>query len=62
MKQHGLFDEADRLRRLSELGDSLETLNRHIKWEDVPGILTKALKKDAAGPAGRPPYDLCHDG
>jgi IS5 family transposase len=57
MKQQGLFDEADRLRRLSELGDSLEKLNRHIKWEDFRGILTKALKKDAAGPGGRPPYD-----
>jgi IS5 family transposase len=57
MKQHGLFDEADRLRRLSELGDSLEKLNRYIKWEDFRGILTKALKKDAAGPGGRPPYD-----
>jgi hypothetical protein len=37
MKQ-GLFDEADRLRRLSELGDSLEKLNRHIKWENFPGL------------------------
>ena len=57
MKQHGLFDEADRLKRLSEPGDSLEKLNRYIKWEDFRGVLIKALKKDAAGPGGRPPYD-----
>src|SRR5215510_12634707 len=57
MKQKGLFDEADRLKKLSELGDSLEKLNNKINWEDFRGILTKAFKKEAAGPGGRPPFD-----
>ena len=57
MKQKGFFDEADRLKKLSELGDSLEQLNESIQWEDFMKVLTKALKKEANGPGGRPPYD-----
>ena len=57
MKQQGFFDEEEGLRRLSELGDSLERLNEHIEWEDFRGELTKALKKETQGPGGRPPYD-----
>src|SRR5215510_1763330 len=57
MKQKGFFDETDRLNKLSELGDSLEKLNKHINWEDFRRILTKALAKEAAGPGGRPPFD-----
>jgi IS5 family transposase len=57
MKLKGFFDEDDRLLKLSELGDSLEKLNKHIIWEDFRGILTKALKKNAKGPGGRPPFD-----
>jgi IS5 family transposase len=57
MKQHGLFDEAERLMRLSELGDSLEKLNTYIKWEDFRGILTRKLRKEPEGPGGRPPFD-----
>jgi len=57
MKQKGFFDEADRLNKLGELGDSLEKLNKHIEWEDFRGLLKKALKKEVQGPGGRPPYD-----
>src|SRR5215469_15268849 len=57
MKQKGFFDEADRLKKLSALGDTLEKLNEHITWEDFRGILTKAFRKEAKGPGGRPPYD-----
>ena len=57
MKQKGFFDETDRLRKLSELGDSLEKLNECIKWEDFRKALTKAFKKEANGPGGRPPFD-----
>ena len=57
MKQKGFFDETDRLKKLSELGDALEKLNKHINWEDFRGILTKKLKKEAQGPGGRPAYD-----
>jgi IS5 family transposase len=57
MKQKGFFDEDERLRKLSKLGDSLERLNEHIKWEEFRETLMKALKKEAHGPGGRPPYD-----
>ena len=57
MKQKGFFDEADRLNKLSELGDSLEKLNKHIEWETFRGLLKNALKKEEKGPGGRPPYD-----
>ena len=57
MKQKGFFDETDRLQELSELGDPLEKLNKHIKWENLRGILTKTLKKDSQGLGGRPPFD-----
>jgi len=57
MKQKGFFDENDRLKEISKLGDPLEKLNRHIKWEGLRDLLTKALKKDAKGLGGRPPFD-----
>ena len=57
MKQRGFFDETDRLRKLSELGDSLEKLDKHVNWEDFRGIITNGIKKVSKGPGGRPPYD-----
>jgi IS5 family transposase len=57
MKQKSFFDETDRLEELSKLGDPLEKLNQYMKWEELRKILTKALKKEAAGPGGRPPFD-----
>jgi len=57
MKQQGFFDENDRLKELSELGDPLEKLNKYIQWENFRGILTRTFKKEAKGPGGRPPYD-----
>jgi IS5 family transposase len=57
MKQKGFFDEAEKLEKLSSLGDSLEKLNKYIDWERFRGILTKALRKEAQGPGGRPPFD-----
>jgi len=49
--------ETERLRKLSELSDSLEKLNKSITWEDFRKPLTKAMKKEAKGPGGRPAYD-----
>jgi IS5 family transposase len=57
MKEKGFFDETDRLQELSMLGDPLEKLNRYINWEGLRGILTRALKKEAQCPGGRPPFD-----
>jgi len=57
MKQKGFFDETDRLRELSNLGDPLEKLNKYIHWEGLRGILTRTLKKGTEGTGGRPPFD-----
>ena len=57
MKQKGFFDESDRLAELSKFGDPLEKLNKHMKWESLRRILTKALKKEAKGFGGRPAFD-----
>ena len=52
-----VYDENDRLKELSELGDPLEKLNKYIQWENFRGILKRTLEKEAKGPGGRPPYD-----
>ena len=57
MKQKGFFDENDRLKELSELGDPLEKLNKFIQWDNFRGILKRTFKKEAQGPGGRPPFD-----
>jgi IS5 family transposase len=57
MKQHGFFDENDRLKELSKLGDPLERLNKYIDWEQFRGILSRTLQKEHKGPGGRPPFD-----
>lgn len=57
MKEKGLFDEEDRLRVLSKLGDSLEKLNEKINQEIFKPILKKALNKESKGLGGRPAYD-----
>jgi hypothetical protein len=57
IKQHGFFDENDRLKELSKLGDPLGRLNRYIDWEQFRRPLTKALQKKPKGPGGRTPFD-----
>jgi len=57
MKQRGFFDENDRLKELSQLGDPLEKLNKVIDWESFRYSLSTIFKKEAKGPGGRPPYD-----
>ena len=57
MKQKGFFDEEDSLKKLSSLGDPMEKLNEFIDWEQFRDKITKALKKEAKGPGGRPPFD-----
>ena len=61
MKERGLFDEEERLKVLSKLGDNLETLNKKINWELFRPILKKRLKKEAKCLGGRPAYELCDD-
>ena len=55
--QIGFWDESLRLEKLSQLGDSLERLNKAIKWEIFRPTLNKVFKKEAKGAGGRPPFD-----
>ncbi|MGI6652751.1 MAG: IS5 family transposase [Christensenellales bacterium] len=52
----GLFDESNRLKKLSSLGDPLEKLNSVIDWRLFEGTLNKVFAKEQKGVGGRPPY------
>ena len=56
MGQVRMFAEEERLRKLSELGDSLEKLEC-IDWEQFRPTLEKALGRGARPQGGRPPFD-----
>jgi IS5 family transposase len=55
--QRGIFEESDRLKKLTKQNDPLVKLNSLIHWEQFRSIITKALDKEAQGPGGRPAYD-----
>lgn len=59
MKQHGLFDEIERLEELTKLGDPLLVLNEKIKWESFRPILKEIRieNPDNIMNAGRKPFD-----
>lgn len=57
MRQLGMFDESDRLAKISKLGDSLETLQNVIDWNMFRPLLNEAMKKSHRGAGGRPPFD-----
>ncbi len=57
MKQLGFYDESTRLKKLSNLGDNLEKLNKTIDWELFRPLITKTLEKEQKGVGGRPSYD-----
>ena len=52
-----LFDEEEKLSRITKLGDPLVRLNESIDWRMFASILSDALKKEAKGPGGRPGYE-----
>ncbi|SRR5665213_390465 len=53
----GLFDEQDKLERISKLGDPLERLIKSIEWSLFRSVLNGVFVKEAKGPGGRPPFD-----
>ena len=55
--QMGLFDEENRMEKLSRLGDSLLRLNDAIQWEIFRPVLDKTLRKESKSAGGCPPYD-----
>ena len=56
MKQIGIYDEEDRLKKLTKLGDSLERLHV-IDWRVFQPALVRVFQKERKSNAGRPAYD-----
>ena len=56
-KIRGLFDEQDKMERISKLGDPLERLNKNIEWSLFRPLLNGVFAKEVKGPGGRPNYD-----
>lgn len=57
MKQISFFDEDNRLKRLSEMGDPLEKVSKAVNWEIFRPILKKVFQKEKSGTGGRPAWD-----
>jgi hypothetical protein len=55
--QPGFFDIEDRLRRLSDLGDQLETFRSAVDFELFRPELNAALSYTDRTEGGRPPFD-----
>ena len=56
MRQIGIFDESNCLKKLSALGDPLEKLNCTINLGMFEDTLNKVFVKEQKGVGGRPPY------
>src|SRR5262245_56195086 len=55
--QRGFFDVDERLKRLSDLGDELETYAGTVDFEIFRPELDRALAYSNGADGGRPPYD-----
>jgi IS5 family transposase len=55
--QISFFDEANRLQKISTLGDTLEQLDSIVDWKQFLPILDKAIPRIANPKGGRPPFD-----
>ena len=55
--QPGFFDIDDRLKRLSDLGDQLETFRSAVDFEAFRPELNAALSYTDRTEGGRPPFD-----
>ena len=55
--QVGFFDVDDRLKRLSDLGDQLDTFARIVDFELFRPDLLRALAYSSGTQGGRPPFD-----
>jgi hypothetical protein len=61
MKQHGFFDEHDRLKELSKLGDPLERLNTYMGLGTIQGNIEQGVKKRTQGSRRPSAVRLCDD-
>ncbi|MCV6576222.1 MAG: IS5 family transposase [Cohaesibacter sp.] len=57
MREPGLFDVDERLKRLSDIGDQLEAYGRLVDFEIFRSVLDKALAYGDGAKGGRPPFD-----
>jgi len=57
MRHTGLFGLSDHLKRLSAVGDPLETMDRAVDFEVFRPVLDAALAYADGSKGGRPPYD-----
>jgi IS5 family transposase len=55
--QFGFFDESNRLRRLSSMGDPLEKISQVVDFEIFRPVLDGVFKRENKGPGGRPAFD-----
>ena len=53
----GLFDVEERLMKLAQANDPLVRLKERVRWEQFRPILDGALRREASGVGGRPPFD-----
>ena len=53
----GLFDVEERLMRLADANDPLVKLKEGVRWEQFRPVLDEALRREAKGKGGRPPFD-----
>lgn len=60
MKQSGLFGLSEHLKRLSAVGDPLETMERVVDFKASRPLLEAALAYSDGSKGGRPPYDRIH--
>lgn len=56
--QIGFFDEENRYKKLTELGDPPEKLNSVMDWEVFRDELTRVCQKEDYSKGGRPPIDV----
>jgi hypothetical protein len=52
--QFGFFDESNRLRHLSSIGDPLEGISRVVDFEMFRPVLDSAFQREDKGKGGRP--------
>jgi hypothetical protein len=55
--QFGFFDESNRLRRLSSMGDPLEEISEVVDFEMLRPVLDEVFKREDKGKGGRPAFD-----
>jgi IS5 family transposase len=55
--QPSFFDEAEKLDKLTKLGDPLVAIKKYINFEEFGGLLREELRHEVKK-TGRPPYDM----